>query len=113
MNLPSSPLRFDVAPQGYGYVLGNFSTGHVIRYRIGCVEEQKGKIAVLRQGKLQYTSLGPIDLNGDRANRINYSVETLVSGITHGFDVEKCQDNTKTAVVEVEFEDGASWKAKR
>jgi hypothetical protein len=114
MNLPSAPLRFDVAPKTEGYlVLGNYSTGRAVRYRLGCVNEQKGKITVLRQGSPRCTNLRSIDLKGDPTNQINYTVETLVLGITHGFTLERCEENAKLAVVEVEFEDGAIWKAKR
>jgi hypothetical protein len=109
-NLPSSPMRFEAGPQGKGYVLGNYSTGRVIRYRLGCVEEKRGKVSVLSHGSFQHAGLGPIDLKGDPENRFNYKIQTLVSGITHGFDLEKCQDNAKNAVVEVEFEDGHRGK---
>jgi hypothetical protein len=102
INLPSTPLRFFPSPGGNGYSLNNYSIAYIVGYRLGCVSGQGGSFRILSKRAAKAISLKPMT-----GNEV-YGKE-IVALVGPAF--EPCKKG-KLTVIEVQFEDGATWKIK-
>ncbi len=101
INLPSTPLRFFGNQAGNGYSLNNYSIGHVIGYRLGCVSQQGDRYKILSKRPREEVSLKP--MSGSEVH--GRSVVMMVGWLPF----VPCKKGTLT-VVEVQFKDGSVWK---
>jgi hypothetical protein len=107
INLPSAPLRIGSTPDNDGYTLANYNNlGRVVRYRFGCVIQKDKRIVILNRRQIKEGEFSPLLLG-----QIRPSQELRVTG-SHAFPEPICKKG-KLAVIEVEFEDGAIWKASK
>ncbi len=101
INLPSTPLRFFGNQAGNGYTLNNYSIGHVIGYRLGCVSQQGDRYKIHSKRTREAVSLKP--MSGSEVH--GRSVVMMVGWLPFA----PCKKGTLT-VIEVQFKDGSVWK---
>lgn len=102
INLPSTPLRFFANEVGNGYSLNNYSIGHIVGYRLGCVSAEGEGFKVLGKRPKQALVLKP--MSGKEVHGRAVIVDAWLPFIP-------CKKG-KLTVVEVEFKDGSLWKIK-
>jgi hypothetical protein len=102
INLPSTPLRFFANEAGNGYSLNNYSIGHIIGYRLGCVSAEGAGFKVLSKRPKQELVLKPMSGNEVHGRAV------IVDGWLPFMPCKK----GKLTVIEVEFKDGSVWKIK-
>ena len=101
INLPSTPLRFFGNRIGNGYSLNNYSIGHIIGYRLGCVSQQGDRFKILSKRTREAISLKP--MSGSEVH--GRSVVMMMGWLPFA----PCKKGTLT-VIEVQFKDGSVWK---
>ena len=101
INLPSTPLRFFGNQAGNGYSLNNYSIGHVVGYRLGCVSQQGDRYKIHSKRPREAVSLKP--MSGSEVH--GRSVVMMVGWLPFA----PCKKGTLT-VIEVQFKDGSVWK---
>lgn len=92
-------------------MIESLSTGNIIRFKLGCVARQKNTFSVVEELTGKSIDLpagiyrGPGDID---PTLIFFPVSEFRSGKA------RCEKRgTKLAAVEVEFDDGSIWQAKR
>jgi hypothetical protein len=102
INVPSSPLQFRAGPSGRGYEIGNWTIGHVVRYRLGCVADKDGTRKLLNKRPPVTMSLEP-----RTESEISIWGDVAMDGVARP---EPCQKG-RLAFIEVWFQDGGVWRS--
>lgn len=98
---PSLPARIGYMPLGAYCTLENHSAKRIVRYRLGCVVEERSRIKILSKRKEEVSDLPPADSSKSRISFTALSVSRIKN---------KCvAKGAKVAVVEVNFADGTAW----
>jgi hypothetical protein len=101
-NIPSCPLKVTFTPSKLFTLLRNRSSGRIVRYRLGCaVDPRDGHgYRVLRKTAWISTNMEP--------GKVGINLSSVYSRIG------RCADSGgHLAVVEVVFQDGATWKVRK
>lgn len=103
INIPSSPLEFNLFPNKRFLGLTNRSTGRVVQFTLGCVTQDGDKIRAVCKATVTKTDLAASSTAGQ---------QLYFKDVSAYAEDRKCCDkaSAKLAVVEVNFADGSTWK---
>ena len=109
INLPSAPLKLGLSSESNSIKLESRSTGHIVSFWLGCVVQEKDDFSVVEVLKERRINLpGAYDRGGADLTLIFMPVSDFES------HKNRCEQmKARVSAVEVEFSDGAVWKAKR
>jgi hypothetical protein len=100
----TSPIRITISPNGEVYTVDNFTTHHIVGYRLGCVTEKAGKIEVRRKARLKQVDIPRLD---ERQSRRYSKAYTIYADSDFYPCIER---KMKLAVLEVRFSDAPKWR---
>lgn len=104
LNLPSAPTIIVRGIKGQLLTLINYSPVRIIRYQLGWVIAEQGKIKITCKLGPQNTDLAPANIGKNDVHMV---------GLAYYDQVKECSHKVKAklAVIEINFEDGSVWKA--
>ncbi len=103
-NPHGSPAWIVYIPLGAAYALENHSDKRIVRYQVGCVVDECGRLEILSRKKEGRVDLPPADLLKNTFPFTYVSVRQVKK--------ECVSKGAKVSVVEVTFTDGTVWQAK-
>jgi hypothetical protein len=97
----NAAFRLNASSSGRGYEFCNRSTQHVVGFRLGCVENKKGRLLILSERALENSDL---EHATEKAISCNFW-----SGLHGFFPGEECKKG-KLAIIQVRVADETEWK---
>ena len=104
LNLPESPLRIALTPNGRFFTIGNYSSKEVIKYKFGCVIIKDNRIKIIKRSRWFEVNLLPANLP-NQVHAIFFEPSELS-------DDENFCEKAKLIIIKVRFKDKSEWVAK-